>query len=177
MRFGRSLRTLAVSTPCSRNMQSCDSHNNSEAHSQRISAAAYASRKYVAPGALAGYLQAQQAWRRLHVSGKAMEHSCSRLQSASCARSGVSSGSHTSCDTFEEKIGHTRPSVMFTHGCKAVARLFEQRHQFLSTHRHQRQAAKRQRTSCRGPGSGTGLLSLPEDVLVSYCRQHIKCPM
>ena len=55
---------------------------------------------------------------------------------------------------------------MPTLGRKAVAKLFEQRHELLSQHRHQRQAAKRRRVKPCSTDTAASLLSLPEDVLV-----------
>lgn len=60
-------------------------------------------------------------------------------------------------------------------GRKAVAKLFEQRHELLSQHRHQRQAAKRRRVKPCSIDTAASLLSLPEDVLVHLLTATIVC--
>ena len=60
-------------------------------------------------------------------------------------------------------------------GRKAVAKLFEQRHELLSQHRHQRQAAKRRRVKPCSTDTAASLLSLPEDVLVHLFTATIAC--
>lgn len=148
-------------------MQSSNSRGYSEAHKSGKSAAASSCRSSVPPGALASYLQAQQAWRRLQASEKAIEQTCTRLRSSSHDQNDVFSGSCSSCNTSERKHGVNSLYSLPAHGCKAVARLFEQRHQLLNIHRHQRQVAKRCRVNTCHVEPAAGLLSLPEDVLVS----------
>ena len=120
----------------------------------------------IAPGALASYFQAQQAWRRTHAAPKHGESSSHQLNQASLLSGAASANSTSSCITsarhLEASCGHNLPPL----GCRSVARLFQQRQELMTRHRHQRQAAKRRRLAAGAPLAPAGLLSLPEDVLV-----------
>ncbi|DBA75225.1 TPA: hypothetical protein ACH3X1_010519 [Trebouxia sp. C0004] len=144
-------------------MQSSDSQRGSEQPGARPRIAPSGAR-CIPPGALAGYLQAQQAWRRSQATSKQTEIKQEQLSQASAVTGAASANSTNSCSTsdghFEEHRGSALPAL----GCKSVARLFEKRHELMARHRHQRQAAKRRRLSLGV--APVGLLSLPEDVLM-----------
>ena len=153
-------------------MQSSDSQSLAEVHSlSRLSAAVGS--KPVPPGALAGYLQAQQAWRRMHVSSKAIEQSCSKMKSVSQLQTVLSGGSHSSCKTSCKVLGSNSLKGLPIFGCKAVAKMFEQRHEFLTRHRHQLQTGRQCKLKTCSTDTAASLLSLPEDVLVRL--RYIKC--
>ena len=149
-------------------MQSCDSQSLAEAPS--LSKLTTTGLKAVPPGALAVYLQAQQAWRRVHVSSKAVEQSCRKMKSASQLRTVVSDINRPSCITSRDAFGTNSLGGLPIFGCKAVARVFEQRHQLLTRHRHQTQARNQFGVKTCPSDTAASLLSLPEDVLV---RVHL----
>lgn len=119
----------------------------------------------IPPGALAGYFQAQQAWRRSHAASKPMQSSRDQQSQTSLLSGAASANSTSSCSTSDRHFEAYGSSALPVLGCRSVARLFEKRHELMARHRNQRQAAKRRRL-CDSAASA-GLLSLPEDVLVS----------
>ena len=145
-------------------MQSSDSQRGSEQPRARPGIAPSGAR-CIPPGALAGYLQAQQAWRRSLATSKQTETKQEQLSQASAVTDAASANSTSSCSTSDRHFEAYRGSALPALGCKSVARLFEKRHELMARHRHQRQAAKRRRLSLGV--APVGLLSLPEDVLVS----------
>lgn len=145
-------------------MQSSDSQRGSEQPRARPRNSPSGAR-CIPPGALAGYLQAQQAWRRSQATSKQTETKQEQLSQASAVTGAASANSTSSCSTSDRRFEAYRGSALPALGCKSVARLFEKRHELMARHRHQRQAAKRRRLSVGV--APVGLLSLPEDVLVS----------
>lgn len=144
-------------------MQSSDSQRGSEQPRARPGIAPSGAR-CIPPGALAGYLQAQQAWRRSQATSKQKDLKQEQLSQASAVTDAASANSTSSCDTSDRHFEAYRVSAIPALGCKSVAKLFEKRHELMARHRHQRQAAKRRRLSLGV--APVGLLSLPEDVLL-----------
>ena len=145
-------------------MQSSGSQRGSEQPRARPGIAPSGAR-CIPPGALAGYLQAQQAWRRSQATSKQKDLKQEQLSQASAVTDAASANSTSSCDSSDRHFEAYRVSAIPALGCKSVAKLFEKRHELMARHRHQRQAAKRRRLSLGV--APVGLLSLPEDVLVS----------
>lgn len=145
-------------------MQSSDTHRVSE---QAYARARSAGARCIPPGALAGYFQAQQAWRRTQAAPKQSEGSNNQQSQSSLRSSAASANSTSSCSTSDRHFERHGNCGLPALGCRSVARLFQQRHELLNRHRQQRQAAKRRRSSTGAFATQTGLLSLPEDVLVS----------
>ena len=132
----------------------------------------------IPPGALAGYLQAQQAWRKAQANARHTESSGTQQCQTSVLRGSASANSTNSCSTSDRRLEVYGTCNLPALGCKTVARLFERRHELMVRHRHQRQAAKRRKLSAAAPEAPSGLLGLPEDVLVraaikSFCTNCI----
>lgn len=144
-------------------MQSSDSHSQSQSRSARSRSSTTGAR-CIAPGALAGYFQAQQAWRRAHASSKHSDTSNQQQNQSSLLSGAASANSTSSCNTSDQHFGAYGTCILPAPGCKSVAKLFERRHQLLVRHRHERQAAKRRKLAAAA--APAGLLSLPEDVLL-----------
>ncbi len=147
-------------------MQSSDSHGCSEQPYAK-SRVAPSGARCIPPGALAGYLQAQQAWRKTHAAPKQPDTSHNHQSQASVLSGAASANSISSCSTSDQHFDMYGSCGLPALGSRYVARLFEQRQELMARHRHQRQAAKRRRLSAGAPAAPAGLLSLPEDVLVS----------
>ena len=147
-------------------MQSSTIQNCSDRRQDRFRAAPGA--RSIPPGALAGYLQAQQAWRKAQAGARRAETSSTQQCQSSVLSGSASANSTSSCSTSERRLQFEvygtcgLPAL----GCRTVARLFERRHELMVRHRHQQQAAKRRKLSAVAPEAPSGLLALPEDVLV-----------
>lgn len=159
-------------------MQSSNSENYSDRRQDRFRIASGA--RSIPPGALAGYLQAQQAWRKAQANARHTETSSTQQCQTSIMSGSASANSTSSCSTSVvrrlEVYGTCNLPAL---GCRTVARLFERRHELMVRHRHQGQAAKRCKLSAAAPEASSGLLALPEDVLVraaikSFCTKF-KC--
>lgn len=146
-------------------MQSSDIQRFSEARHLSVSSLLPATAKSIPPGALAGYLKAQQAWRKSHASTKCAGQKSSRVQLQHFEYSGQSCSSQTSCSTADNYFRHPAYGLPAP-GSKLVAQLLQSRHDLLARHRDQRQLAKRRRTREAQQEPSASLLSLPEDVLV-----------
>lgn len=145
-------------------MQSSSSQNGSDQRHDRFVAAPGA--RSIPPGALAGYLQAQQSWRKAQAGVRHTEVSCTNQSHPSILSGSASANSTSSCSTSDRHLEAYGTSGLPALGCRTVARLFQRRHDLMLRHRHQRQAAKRRKLSATAPEAPAGLLTLPEDVLV-----------
>lgn len=141
-------------------MQSSKCQGRSDQRQDRFRVAPGA--RSIPPGALAGYLKALQSWRRAQAGARHTESSITH-QRQSSSLSG-SANSTSSCSTSDRHLEAYGTCGLPALGCRTVARLFEKRHELMVRHRHQRQAAKRHKLST--PKAPSGLLALPEDVLV-----------
>lgn len=159
-------------------MQSSSSQNCSDRRQDRFRAAPGA--RSIPPGALAGYLQAQQAWRKTQAGARHTETSRTQQCQSSVLSGSASVNSTSSCSTSDRRLEVYGTCGLPALGCRTVARLFERRHELMVRHRHQRQAAKRRKLSAVAPEAPSGLLALPEDVLVraaitSRCSSRTNC--
>lgn len=153
-------------------MQSSSSQNGSDQRHDRFVAAPGA--RSIPPGALAGYLQAQQSWRKAQAGVRHTEVSCTNQSHPSILSGSASANSTSSCSTSDRHLEAYGTSGLPALGCRTVARLFQRRHDLMLRHRHQRQAAKRRKLSATAPEAPAGLLTLPEDVLlhIVYNLEH-----
>lgn len=147
-------------------MQSSDSQSRSSQCQRRPRLAVSGVTRSIRPGALAGYFQAQQAWRKAQASGKQSEASSLQQSQSSAISGSASANSTSSCSTSDRHLEAHGMSGVPALGCRSVAKLFEKRHELMVRHRHQRQAAKRRKVAATPSEAPAGLLSLPEDVLV-----------
>ena len=145
-------------------MQSSNSQSYSDQRQDRFRVATGA--RSIPPGALAGYLQAQQAWRKAQAGARHTETSSTQQCQSSALSGSASANSTSSCSTSDRHLVAYGSCGLPALGCRTVARLFERRHELMVRHRHQRQAAKRRKVSAAAPETPSGLLALPEDVLV-----------
>ena len=145
-------------------MQSSDSQNCSDQRQSRPRLAGPGA-KSIPPGALAGYFQAQQSWRKTQA--RQSDTTSNHSSQSSYVSGSASANSTSSCSTSDRHLEAYGTCRLPALGCRSVARLFEKRHELMVRHRHQRQAAKRRKVSAVTPEASSGLLSLPEDVLVS----------
>lgn len=145
-------------------MQSSNSQSHSDQRQDRVRVATGA--RSIPPGALAGYLQAQQAWRKAQAGTRHTETSSTQQCHSSALSGSASANSTSSCSTSDRHLEAYGTCGLPALGCRTVARLFERRHELMVRHRHQRQAAKRRKVSAAAPEAPSGLLALPEDVLV-----------
>ncbi|KAL3143414.1 hypothetical protein ABBQ38_002238 [Trebouxia sp. C0009 RCD-2024] len=153
-------------------MLSSDSQGCSDQRHDRFVAAPGA--RSIPPGALAGYLQAQQSWRKAQAGARHTEVSSTNQSKLSVLSGSASTNSTSSCSTSDRHLEAYGTCGLPALGCRAVARLFQRRHDLMLRHRHQRQAAKRRKLSVSAPEAPAGLLALPEDVLlhIVYNLEH-----
>lgn len=145
-------------------MQSSNSQTCSDRRQDRFRVAPGA--RSIPPGALAGYLQAQQAWRKAQAGARHAETNGTQQCQSSVLSGSASANSTSSCSTSDRRLEVYGTCGLPALGCRTVAKLFERRHELMVRHRHQRQAAKRRKLSAVAPEVPSGLLALPEDVLV-----------
>ena len=146
-------------------MQSSDSQTCSDQRQSRPRLAGPGA-KSIPPGALAGYFQAQQCWRKTQAGARQSEASSHQYSQSSYLSGSASANSTSSCSTSDRHLEAYGTCQLPALGCRSVAKLFEKRHELMVRHRHQRQAAKRRKVSSIVSEAPPGLLSLPEDVLV-----------